>query len=150
MSEKSRSYYEKNSEIIKARAMQWRKDNPDKAKAIARKAHVKKYAENREVLKADRDLNKNKYKNRALKSAFGIDLNEYNKMLNEQNGVCAICGQTETKISKGNLVSLAVDHDHATGKIRGLLCFNCNLAMGKFHDNVEMMKKAIEYILKNR
>lgn len=80
-----------------------------------------------------------------LKRMFGISLNEYDKKLEEQNGVCAICGGL-CKSGK----RLAVDHDHKTGQIRELLCGNCNGGLGKFQDNPELLEKAAEYIRKHR
>jgi hypothetical protein len=69
----------------------------------------------------------------------------------EQEGLCAICGKPETAQGKHSVVkSLAVDHDHETGEIRGLLCSRCNNGIGHFGDNVELMKKAIEYLEKHR
>ncbi len=72
---------------------------------------------------------------------FGLSAEDYDRMLQEQNGVCAICGQ---ECATGN--RLAVDHDHTTGKIRGLLCKNCNTAIGLFKENEEYMVNAIEYL----
>lgn len=77
-----------------------------------------------------------------LRKAFGIDLEEFNNMLEAQNGLCAICF---TNTPKGN-GTFHVDHDHATGKIRGLLCHHCNTALGSFKDDTNIMKKAIEYL----
>lgn len=72
---------------------------------------------------------------------FGINADQYDAMLEEQNGVCAIC---QNKEPCNRL--LAVDHCHASNRIRGLLCTNCNMAIGKFQDNIEYLKKAIEYM----
>jgi phage regulator Rha-like protein len=58
-------------------------------------------------------------------------------MLEHQEGVCAICGKPETvKSRKGEVLALAIDHDHATGKVRGLLCFRCNTTLGTYERNV--------------
>jgi hypothetical protein len=76
-----------------------------------------------------------------LKRKFGLSVEEYAKMLASQNGVCSLC---ENSCATG--YSLAVDHDHNTGKIRGLLCKNCNTALGLLKENVETMTKAIDYI----
>ena len=82
------------------------------------------------------------------KNKFGISINEY-KMINEnQKGLCAICGKKESFICKGRLYNLAVDHNHQTGKIRGLLCHDCNQALGLFKDNVSSLKKSIQYLEK--
>lgn len=77
----------------------------------------------------------------SLRSLYGITVQQYDEMLRSQQGVCAIC--------KGSCASgrnLAVDHDHNTGKIRGLLCGNCNQGIGRFSDDQEIMQAAINYI----
>lgn len=81
-----------------------------------------------------------------LRTRYGIGLEEYNKLLQEQGGVCAICGGTEMKRGK----YLCVDHDHVTGKIRGLLCDQCNHAIGKFKDDPTLLLKAIDYLTRNQ
>ncbi len=63
-----------------------------------------------------------------------------------QGGVCAICGLPETRVVKGKLNRLAVDHDHTTGRVRGLLCFRCNTCLGRFEDNVELLRAAEAYL----
>ena len=75
-----------------------------------------------------------------LKQCYGLTPEEYDSMLHLQNGVCAICGGTET------VGRLAVDHCHETGKIRGLLCTNCNQALGKFKDDPTILANAITYL----
>jgi hypothetical protein len=69
-------------------------------------------------------------------------------MFKEQNGVCAICGQPEVAIDKRtNIIKLlAVDHDHQTGKVRGLLCQKCNHGIGNFNDNQVNLQLAIQYL----
>lgn len=85
---------------------------------------------------------------RNLKHRFGVDLNWYQEQLKKQNYCCAICGVTENKVTRGHRVDLsfAVDHCHTTGKVRGLLCNQCNRALGMFKDSAELIKKAIEYL----
>ena len=72
---------------------------------------------------------------------FGLTVEQYDAMLAEQNNGCAICGQ-----SCATGMNLAVDHDHATGKVRALLCKNCNTAIGLLGEDTDRMAKAIEYI----
>ncbi len=67
---------------------------------------------------------------------------EYEKLLKTQNNACIICGNTKSIKTK----SLVVDHCHNTGKVRGILCDVCNLGLGYFKDDVELMKRAIKYI----
>ena len=76
-----------------------------------------------------------------LLKKFNINADQYEAILKEQNGVCAICQNSEPCDRL-----LAVDHCHTTNKVRGLLCSNCNMAIGKFKDNVEYLKKAVEYM----
>lgn len=75
----------------------------------------------------------------ALKAHFGMTLEDYEAKLAGQNGVCAVCHKTTAK-------RLAVDHDHATQQIRGLLCHRCNLALGLFDDNKLLMLRAVRYL----
>ena len=72
---------------------------------------------------------------------YGISLEQYDEMLKAQQGVCGICA---TSCDTG--MNLAVDHCHDTNKVRGLLCKNCNTALGLLKENVENMNKAINYI----
>lgn len=86
---------------------------------------------------------KDEHRNTQLKSDYNITLNEYVELLNKQNGKCAICDTSEN-----NGKNMYIDHDHTTGKIRGLLCHQCNFGLGHFKDNVELLKKAIKYLQK--
>lgn len=81
-------------------------------------------------------------KDKKLKKAFGISYGEYQKMLEVQSNACAICKTTNT----GKRRAFAVDHCHTTGKIRGLLCSNCNTGIGNLRDSVELLKQAIHYL----
>lgn len=74
---------------------------------------------------------------------------EYHKMFEKQHGVCAICGKPETRKApqtNGRICRLHIDHDHKTGKVRGLLCSRCNIGLGHFMDNIEFLLKAIRYL----
>jgi len=85
-----------------------------------------------------------------LKANYGMTLEEFEQRLEEQGGVCAICKQPETGCSRqGRVKRLSVDHDHKTGKIRGLICNGCNRALGYFNDDPEKMRAAIDYLEKN-
>jgi hypothetical protein len=80
--------------------------------------------------------------------SYGIALIEYDNLHKSQDGLCAICGKQETKknITTGETVPLSVDHDHVSGKIRGLLCNHCNHAIGNLKDNPELLRKAADYL----
>jgi len=86
--------------------------------------------------------------NRTLKHQYGITLEEYNKILEKQQGVCAICKESENIVDKntGNIKRLAVDHCHETNIVRGLLCQSCNTALGKFKDKPEIIERAANYV----
>lgn len=87
-------------------------------------------------------------KNSQLKINFGITLEKYNQMLEAQNGLCAICGKEETSIDirTNNKFALAVDHNHKSNKVRGLLCGSCNKTLGHVKDNIFILEKAIDYL----
>ena len=78
-----------------------------------------------------------------LKRAFGISLEDYEKKLSEQNGVCDICKKACTSGRR-----LAVDHDHKLLKVRGLLCTNCNKGIGHLKESPEIIMNALEYLKK--
>lgn len=107
------------------------------------------YARNRERVleknKAWRLANAEKIRDRDLRS-FGITATEYDAILARQGGVCAICGQPETRVVHGKLTRLAVDHDHETGAVRGLLCYFCNTGIGLFREDASILAAAIKYI----
>lgn len=77
-----------------------------------------------------------------LKYKYGISLSDYNKMFVKQNGCCNICGKHQSEMKK----ALNVDHNHATGKVRGLLCIKCNVGVGAFKDSQELLLRAVDYL----
>ncbi len=80
----------------------------------------------------------------ALRKKFNITEIQYNQMSNDQGHVCYICQSTDSFSSR-----LAVDHCHSNGHVRGLLCRNCNRALGQFQDNVDFLERAIVYLKKD-
>lgn len=83
-----------------------------------------------------------------LKQNYGITLDEYEVILEAQGGVCAICRQPESQIhyKTGVPKNLAVDHDHASGAVRGLLCGGCNSLLGSANDDLDRLEAAIKYL----
>ncbi len=63
-----------------------------------------------------------------------------------QHDVCAICKRPETHMRNEHTIGLSVDHDHATGKLRGLLCFRCNTTLGRVNDNPELLEQMAAYL----
>ena len=96
--------------------------------------------------KAYKSLNKDKCKklndNWRYKSKYNITLDDYNLMIKNQNGCCAIC---KIHFSKNNR-ALSVDHCHVTNIVRGLLCNNCNLGIAYFQDKILLLENAIKYL----
>ena len=98
-------------------------------------------------LKADKSANPEKYYQRQKKAelarSYGMVMEEYMKLVIKQAGCCAIC----TKEMSGRWhKGLFVDHNHKTGQVRGLLCNNCNSALGMFQDSIEILQAAINYL----
>jgi len=86
-----------------------------------------------------KDYNSYKKRDKYLMDNYGITIEEYELLLQKQNGKCAIC-------KKEDKIRLCVDHNHVTNEIRGLLCRNCNLAIGHFFDDVNTIYNSIEYL----
>ncbi len=94
--------------------------------------------------------NKDHYRHKHLKKTYGANFAYERKLLVEQNGLCAICQKPE-EITRGHKARrLSLDHNHATGALRGLLCGNCNMALGYFCDDPEILRKAIAYLDKHK
>jgi len=81
-----------------------------------------------------------------LKSTYGLTLSQYETMLRAQNACCAICGKPEVRVRMERRTSLNVDHDHTTGKVRALLCYNCNSGLGHFKDSPNLLWRAAAYL----
>jgi hypothetical protein len=113
---------------VNCQAKAWRDRNPEKVKSSE-----KKYREN------NPEKVYQKLRKASLKRRYGITLEKYQSILDMQGGVCAICGKAKEEI-------LHVDHDHATGKVRGLLCGHCNHVLGFGKDDMTLFEKAIKYL----
>jgi hypothetical protein len=78
-------------------------------------------------------------------ATYGLTLEQYDMMLEKQNGVCAICGKGGSHSHHKNL---CIDHDHETGEVRGLLCDLCNKGIGCLKDDLDLLKSAVLYLEK--
>lgn len=76
---------------------------------------------------------------------YGLTLEQHQKIYDQQRGCCALCGIHERELDR----ALHIDHCHQTGKVRGLLCFDCNTGLGKFCDDPELLFAAVKYIDSN-
>jgi hypothetical protein len=82
-----------------------------------------------------------------LRSRYGLELVEYNAILEKQRGRCAICRIVLFPRRQGPKTLVAqVDHDHTTGRVRGLLCGACNSGLGYFRDNLKVLEAAKQYL----
>ena len=108
-----------------------------------------RYGKNSEEMgkaaKAHYAANRKKVRNQHLKKMYGIDLTIYDEMRKQQLFSCLICNTHEDALP----VSLYVDHCHTTGRVRGLLCRDCNFLLGLAKDNKETLDKAIKYLNKD-
>lgn len=123
-----------NLERNRKRAKEDRKANPEKYREYDRKRKSKNPEHIRAINKKSNDKRRHE--------KFGIPLGWYASQYEKQNGCCAICfGQQE-----GKPKDFAIDHNHLTGQVRGLLCNPCNTSIGKFKEDVAIMQRAIEYL----
>jgi hypothetical protein len=121
-----RIWYSANREASIANVKRWQQEN---------KAHLHAYR------KEYRQRRKTEERDAYLRRTFGITQAGYEAILAMQGGGCAICGKSPGKIS------LHVDHDHATGEVRGLLCVGCNNALGQFRDDLSLLARASDYLV---
>lgn len=126
--EAKRQRYLADPATAKARVKRWQHENPDRVNAYRRARRLEPEVKRRE--RAGHLMRK-----------FGITIDQYGAMLEAQNGVCAICGRVPGEIS------LHVDHDHSTGRIRSLLCFPCNNALADLQEDTEVVAKALGYLV---
>jgi hypothetical protein len=158
---KRKQWYWQNAERERARAREYQSTKYSKEqKAESRRRYrenhrdkLRKYMRERYAKKRDEILayNRERRTHRPeverdwyLRTEYGITLAQYNAMLAAQNGGCAICAGVDTKRR------LAVDHDHATGVVRGILCENCNRGIGLFKDNPERLRRAVDYLVQSQ
>ena len=103
----------------------------------------------RKKIMAKQDRKKNRDSNwaRDLRRQFNCTPDQYIELMFECGALCSICKQPEKQINKWGMIQLlAVDHDHKTGKLRGLLCSNCNRGIGFLGDSIENLQAALAYI----
>lgn len=98
---------------------------------------------NQENLERRREIDRARYRRRHLADKYGITEHEYDDLLARQGGGCAIC---KAEVAQADGRRLAVDHCHETGQVRGLLCGNCNRAIGLFGDDPAVLRSAAKYL----
>ena len=127
-----RRYYEANREKVIERTRRHREKNPEKWQAYAKQWHQDNIVRRKQY-----------YLKNILKKQYGLTVEQYQAMLAAQHGVCAICKKPPTKRR------LDVDHDHADGHVRQLLCERCNKGLGCFEDSLQLLETAVRYMRKH-
>lgn len=123
-----------------ARAFAPHSNTRDKKRPECRTCHAKYHRQAR--IDTDRDH----YRRYELKRKYGITVDEYNQMFADHDGRCAICARHVSEIVFGKWKTLAVDHNHDTGAVRGLLCSKCNVGLGAFADDISRIEAAASYL----
>lgn len=130
----ARRYRDRHPGLAAARAAEYRRRNPEKAAACARESSRKMRARLGPAASRERQ------RGWELKARYGITAEEFNARKAAQGGVCAMCGTSPKKRE------LNVDHSHATGAVRALLCHACNTALGLFNEDPALLRRAAEYV----
>lgn len=133
-------YYEANKEKYIARANAWRLNNREAVKHAQRINKAAKIAD----LKKNNPEKMLDYEIADIARKYGISKDEYKRLLCSQNGLCAVCGQSQQ--GTGSRKRLHLDHDHKFGAVRGFLCQSCNHAIGCAKDDPVLLRKMAEYL----
>lgn len=136
--EYSRAHKKENNERVK----EWQRRNPEKVREWARRyqERMREYREKHGLVAPKRVRKFTNRKEEILWYKYSLPLAEYEGMLLRQSGACLICLSNEKK--------LVVDHCHRTKKVRGLLCAQCNSALGFLKENTESLVRAVAYLQK--
>jgi hypothetical protein len=121
-----RQWYRDNRDRAISYVRAWQQANPDRVRAWRVRNRDRRNEQMREI---------------HLRNKFGLTVEEYDRILEAQGGVCALC---DARATPG--ISLHVDHDHGTGEIRGLLCMRCNNALGLFREDPDVLKRVAQYV----
>jgi len=134
-SECCKKYHKEHTEEARQRGREYYKNHREAVRKYTKEYYLKNTA---------------KAKKYQLKYKYNITVEQYDQMFEEQNGVCAICGKPETTKNQWGTLRLSVDHDHVTGRVRGLLCTRCNNIIGRADDDVTILLNAGIYLEKHR
>jgi hypothetical protein len=160
---KNQRSQEKNSESRSAYGKKYYKENRERLRQEQKnryEANKERYLQtqkvwwdkNKDRINKERSGNKKKYTydswSARLRRVYGITPDDYFEMLDNQSSKCLICNTDDPgPIGRGSLSRVfAVDHCHETGKVRGLLCHKCNMGLGLFRDDPDLLHKAINYL----
>lgn len=138
-----RNYDKEHRKEILARQKRYRTKYPEKQREYVKRYRAKYPEKCRKMQKRYQAKHREERRGWRMKYNYGLPLEDYNRMFAKQNGCCKICGKHQSGFKK----RLFVDHDHKTGRIRGLLCFKCNAGIGNFDDDAVRMSDAIKYLV---
>lgn len=148
------NYYLANKAKYAERQKRYRRENPIKVAETERRwkaAHPEIVAESyRRYKQANKLKTYTIARRNMLKNAYGLTIEGYKELLNKQSGACAICLCPETRKLRGRVWSLSIDHNHTTGKVRGLLCAACNTALGMLREDPLRVHAMLRYIAEHR
>lgn len=138
--ERDKAYYEAN----KDRLLRYKKKyyNDNKATLLSQqKAYSDAHKQERSSYNRQyRKKNAQYLRKKVVSKRYGISIEDYDLLVLKQGGSCKICGVV------GDPYKLFVDHDHKTGRVRGLLCGKCNFGIGQFNDDPQLLSRAAEYL----
>lgn len=132
---RQREYSRRYAQSTKGKVTRKRLNDSDNVKAMKARHRAEGGS------KASYERNKDWYTNHDLIKRYGITLDEYNTMLDQQRGVCYVCGGVNS-----NGRRLSVDHNHETGEVRKLLCHPCNASLGSLREDISVLENMINYI----
>lgn len=128
------SYYERNKEAVLRRNKEWRDNNKERMAELNKQSRLK-----------HRLVFNERARKRHYTTKYGITIEERNALLFSQNNKCAACGTVDPGAKQG----WAVDHNHTTGRVRGILCQPCNRAIGHAKENIHRLKALVVYLEQN-
>lgn len=154
--ERDKQYHAEHKKEAKEYEKQYRAEHKEKIKEWKKQYNANRIEENKEYGKQYRVKNKERIKQynnnhkkeekiRHLRNKYNITPEQYNELFNKQNGKCMICKKHQSELKK----LLGVDHNHKTGKVRGLLCDNCNKGIGLLKEDINILINAINYLKDN-
>jgi len=138
-------YYKKNPEKFKRTPEQQAEHNRRRRERYAKdKAYREKLKQQSKEYWAKFPEKKKKSR---IRGQYDMSMEDFEELMALQNGACAICGHSD--MSDKNIFPV-VDHCHESGKVRGLLCMNCNQGLGKFKDSTSNLTAAMAYLIRNK
>ena len=129
---------------IKKYKRKWYEKNEEKVLRKRKENYFSNHDDSLKKSRAYRENNKSLLRVRELETNYGVEEIEIVSLMDSQRGCCAICGNS--LVSPYSKKSFSVDHDHNTGRVRGLLCFPCNTSLGSLKESIDILESMIRYI----